>query len=548
MYDASRPKGKYDLGIFEKQDIDIICSGNHELYKRASVEFEYNTTVPSFKDNYLASNLDIIDAETGEQKPLAPRFKKFTTKNQGIRILAMGFLFDFANGADNVVVQDVEKTIKEQWFQGAIRDRDVDLFLVTGHVPLHSPEFEAVFKAIREQQWDTPIQFFGGHTHIRDYAKYDKKSYALESGRYLETIGFMSIDGLNTGGKKIKQSLLSAVSSLFTSVPASLKASGTPTYARRYIDNNLFSFHHHAGLNASAFATQRGLNVSADIHSARKKLELDYTYGCVPQTYWTNRAPFPSDTSVFSLVQDHILPEKVSQEDRMDVPRIILTNTGAIRFDIFEGKFTIDTMYTVSPFTSGFRFVKDVPWKVAQLLLKILNQDVPQLWPVELATEMRSLTPVSMNKQPSTNDQHSAGAQQQLFNSQFPKQRPLMHSADDDDDENLTPGYTTHDAAGSDGDDTVHSSIKFYKVPNCIQSQINFPQKKEGEVSTNDDGPETVDVVYNEFLEPYILLALKFLGTDYDQESTESYADGKTMTALLGEWVSENWKCDDGDE
>ena len=528
LYDASHPKGKYDLEIFSEQYIDVICSGNHELYKIASVEYEHNTTVPKYKDNYIASNLDFKDEKTGDKSPLAQRYKKFTTKNQGIRVLAFGFLFDFTNAANNVVVQNVEDTIKEKWFQDTIHDRDVDLFLVVGHVALHSPEYQAIYKAIRNQQWDVPIQFFGGHSHIRDYAKYDKKAYALESGRYMETIGFMSIDGLNKGGEEKKTSFLSSLiprSGAYSEMASSL------AFARRYIDNNLYSFYHHTSLNSTTFPTAHGRNVSTMISTARKKLNLDKTFGCAPQDYWTNRAPFPQEDSIFTLLQDQILPSKIRDDSREDIPRIVLSNTGAIRFDVFKGPFTIDTMYTVSPFTSGFRFVKDVPISVAKRLLQILNQEVPQLWPSDRTTELRAIAPVPASMQLPT---AAMNTDQQSYHPHS-KQIPLT-SKDD-----LTPGYTTKDDAGTDGDDTIHAPIKFYQVPNCIEARINFPA-----TSSDDENPQSVDVVYNSFIESYVLLALKFLGTDYNQESTGPYMEGKSMTQVIGEWVGENWPCDEG--
>ena len=523
LYDASHPKGKYDLDIFSEQQIDVICSGNHELYQIASIEYEHNTTVPNYKDNYLASNLDFKDVKTGEQSPLAQRYKKFTTKNQGIRILAFGFLFDFTNAAENIVVQKVEDTIKENWFQDAIHDRDVDLFLVVGHVALHSPEYQAIYKAIRNQQWDVPIQFFGGHTHIRDYAKYDNKAYALESGRYMETIGFMSIEGLNKGGKEKTP----FSSSLRPRSEVHAEIAATPTFSRRYIDNNLYSFYHHTSLNATTFATAHGRNVSSMISSARKKLNLDKTYGCAPQDYWTNRAPFPREDSIFTLLQDHILPTKINDDSRKDVPRIVLSNTGAIRFDVFRGPFTRDTMYTVSPFTSGFRFVKDVPISVAKRLLQILNQEVPQLWPSERTTELRAITPVSSSMQASTAS---------LIGDSYYRSSEQMPLTNKDD---LIPGYTTKDDAGTDGDDTIHAPIEFYQVPNCIESRIDFPA-----TASDDESPESVDVVYNSFIESYVLLALRFLGTDFGEESTAAYMEGKSMTEIIGEWVGENWACE----
>lgn len=240
LYDASEPKGKYTLKIVSEQDIDVLCTGNHELYHNRSANNEYQATVPNFKGNYLASNLDILDPETGERRPMAQRYRKFTTQNQGIRIMAFGFLFDFTMNSNNTFVQKVEDTVQEEWFKKAIQDREVDLFLVAGHASLRSPEFTRLFRAIRSQNWDTPIHFFGGHTHIRDYARYDSNAFAMESGRYMETIGFASIDGLAAGGKST--TIANAIPRSHNArYPRALTAS--PKFGRRYIDNNLFSFH-----------------------------------------------------------------------------------------------------------------------------------------------------------------------------------------------------------------------------------------------------------------------------------------------------------------
>ncbi|KAK4693171.1 hypothetical protein P7C71_g4181, partial [Lecanoromycetidae sp. Uapishka_2] len=520
LYDASDPKGKYTLDIFGEQDIDVICSGNHELYKSNSSENEFYQTVPNFLGSYLASNLDIFDPKTGEQRPLAQRFKKFTTKNQGIRVLAFGFLYDFTGNSNNTVVQKVEDTIKETWYQEAIRDREVDLFLVIGHVALRSTEFARIFRSIREQQWDIPIQFFGGHTHIRDYAKYDSKAYALESGRYMETIGFMSISGLSTGGRPVPNSS--------DAEDPYLKLASSPTFSRRYIDNNLFSFHHHTGLDENTFPTAHGRNVSSMIAKDRKLLKLDQTYGCAPRDYWTNRAPFPSKSSIFSWMQEEVLPDMIHDPERGSKPRIVLTNTGALRFDIFKGPFTVDTTYSVSPFTSGFRFIKDVPFSVAKQLLVILNQEVPQLWPASQSFAFKS--PESLGHVHWSDDR---------FLRSF-DQAPLGKS--DDQDTDLTPGYTTTDDAGSDGDDTIHAPITFYRVPNCLESRIDFPANEADSIEGAD--PATVDLIYVDFIESYILLALKFLGTDYDEGSTENYMEGQSMTEVIAEWVKGHWRCD----
>ena len=504
LYDASEPKGKYTFKILPTQHIDLICTGNHELYHRNSSEDEYLITVPAFKGAYIASNLKIQDPKTGDFVPFGPLYKKFRTKKRGINIMAFGFLFDFVSNYKNTLVQPVELAIKESWFQEAIRDRDVDLFLVIGHAPLRGPEFEAIFKEIRRQQWDTPIQFLGGHWHIRDYRKFDSKAYGLASGRYLETVGFQSIDGL--------------------ALDQQSKAFASPKFFRRYIDNNLFSFYHHSHRNASTFHSQQGRKVSRAIQTARKKLNLDERFGCATRDLWMNRAPYPSNGSIFSWLEEKVMPDVIKDDTRGDIPRVAITNTGGIRFDIFKGPFTRDAVYTLIPFTSGFRYIANVDLGIARKLLPLLNTETPvfssqsmsqalsTLAPIEQLFRLDDLT-VASGAFADSDHQHTLGKGPRLY-----------------------PGYTTKDDAGNEGDDTVHSPLSFYRVPNCIQSIIGVANMSEEHAK--------VDVVYNEFLEPWMLLAFRFLGLEFAKNDTAPYMEGADFTSLLADWIKKNWDND----
>src|SRR3569833_4040503 len=79
LYDASNPQGNYTYDIYREQEVDIICSGNHELYQAGTADREHQRTVPNFKNTYIASNLDYIDGKTGDRLPLAKRYRKFQT-------------------------------------------------------------------------------------------------------------------------------------------------------------------------------------------------------------------------------------------------------------------------------------------------------------------------------------------------------------------------------------------------------------------------------------------------------------------------------------
>jgi 2',3'-cyclic-nucleotide 2'-phosphodiesterase (5'-nucleotidase family) len=512
LYDGSSPKGKYTYDIFKEQHIDVLCTGNHELYKADAAEREYTKTVPNSHGNYLASNLDIIDPKSGERVPLAQRYRKFTTKNQGIRVLAFGFLFDFTGNSNNTFVQPVEETVKEDWFQQAIRE-DVDLFVVIGHVDLRAPEYKAIYTSIRSQKWDTPMQFFGGHSHIRNFISYDSNAYALESGRYMETIGWMAIDGISVGGKKKE----------FKD-----QASASINFKRRYIDNNLFGYYHHTGLNQSTFPTKHGREVSETIRKARKAMGLDNRFGCAPQDYFLNRAEYPSNSSILSWIDQQVLPDILVGENRTEIPRMAILNSGGIRFDIFEGPFTKDTVLIVLPFMNRFQYIKDVPYSAAKGLLTVLNSggqvfESASLRPWLLAPPEQISIKEDILFSEFNENRHSSAVEQS----------PLGHQSDNEP--SLVPGYTTKDDAGDDGDDTLHSPISFYRVPNCVQSNIAFPA--EGD-------PETVDLVFLDFIQPFILLALRFLGQKYSTSDVLPYIGEQSFTSLLEGWVKEHWSSD----
>lgn len=502
LYDASTPKGVYQYDIYAEQDVDIICTGNHELYQLYSADREHNTTTKNYKNNYVASNLDYLDPETGEQTPMAPRYRKFKTKNQGIEVIAMGFLFDFLGNANNTVVQPVEDTVNEEWFQNVIKERP-DIFVIVGHIGLRMEEFEIIFKALRKEDWNTPVAIFGGHAHVRDARSYGSRSLAMASGRYLETIGWMSVDGITKRGD------------------AKTSAEASVTFTRKYIDNNLYGMYYHTGLNETTFHTEHGKNVSKAIEVARTSLGLDYKFGCAPQTYWMTRAKFPHEDSLYTLIQNEVFPDIIVNQDRKNKSRVALMNTGGIRFDIFQGPFTKDSMYIVSPFVSGFRYIPDVPYKVADKVIVLLNSGGTILGD-GLATKYMAI-PEQMFPMPlataTDEDPHLELRDIQEPLNGHPK---------------LISGYITNDDISKDGDDTVHDPISIYPQPNVIQAEINFPK---------DSKPEFVDFVFIDFIQPWIIPALKFSGGDYSAADIKEYMNG-TFTTKLGEWAIHHWGDD----
>ncbi|PHH53568.1 Uncharacterized protein YHR202W [Ceratocystis fimbriata CBS 114723] len=535
LYDGSVPKGQYTYNIYRQQDVDLICTGNHELYQRQTAENEYEIQVPNFSDRYVASNLDYIDSDTGKRQPFAQRYRRFKTKNRGIDVVAFGFIFDFTGNQNNTVVQRVEDTIKEEWFQDAIRLRP-DIFVVVGHIGLRMPELKAIYTAIRQQNWHIPIVFFAGHAHVRDATSFDSKAYAIASGRYFETVGWMSIDGLQKADPKPKTEPEAG-----SGIEIDLLSTA---FTRRYLDNNLFGYYYHSGLNESTFHTEKGLATTQLIYKARKDLGLDKKLGCAPKSLWMSRVPYPHNNSIYSWLANESLPGIFYNAERANKPRIGLLNTGGVRFDIIRGKFSYDSLFNVTPFTNKIVYIQDVPYAIAKKILAIINSSGPVLTTTAAVQDVRYMGPpevwagkdlgignaaatshvVAAADQGSTGNAAAAAGQVPLAASQKP-------SGD------LSAGYTTKDDLGNDGDDTKHAPIAYYSSPNCIQSTSGF--------NDTDDAaePNIVDVVFIDFLKPWVLAATKFAGGDYTENDVKLYSKD-TFSESFGKWVSENWKGD----
>jgi hypothetical protein len=250
-----------------------------------------------------------------------------------------------------------------------------------------------------------------------------------------------------------------------------------------------------------------------------------------------SRAPYPHDDSIYTWLEKEVLPETLKNEPRGDGdrPAVAVLNTGAIRFDIFKGPFTQDTMWIISPFTNEFRYVKNVPYDKVQLIMEVLNKQPQVLASSSEETfdgvnalgppaQVKHLDSVFANPEPSNEwpGLDMAGTGQMPLSAENPSGA-------------VVPGYTTQDDAGDDGDDTIHSPISFYRVPNVFQATLSANASAT---------PETVDLVYIEFLQSYLTLAAKFAQLDLDfAKESESYMPGSTLTDLVLEWVGKNWPC-----
>lgn len=263
--------------------------------------------------------------------------------------------------------------IKESWFTEALASKEpVDLFILFGHNPVRPTDSASTFKlvldAIRASHAKTPIQVLGGHSHIRDFAVYDDSAVGIESGRYCETLGWMSVSGFdssNSGFKGVKNP--HGVPN--PSRPAKEGSKSPFVYSRRYLDWNRKTFLYHSKQTEKTYDYHSGLRVTGDITKVRDELKLGQVYGCAPQDYCIDCAPFTDPKNIFPGVIYPAVSAVVLNETRKDKSRIILGNTGAIRFDLHKGPFTYDDNFIVAPFRDVFLYIADVPFDKASAVL-----------------------------------------------------------------------------------------------------------------------------------------------------------------------------------
>ncbi|EOA84911.1 uncharacterized protein SETTUDRAFT_137105 [Exserohilum turcica Et28A] len=545
LSDATTPNGNVSNAIFENIDYDLLTIGNHELYVTEIAYETFSNFSKVYGDKYLTSNVQIINPATGQFEYIGAQYRYFTTE-QGLRIMAFGVLFDFTGNSNVSKVIKAADMVKESWFQHAVNFTEpIDLFVVTGHNPVRttasSSTMGTVFKAIRSIRPDTPIQFFGGHTHIRDFTVYDNKATGLESGRYCETLGWLAMSGIHSATGKAPQkpkgvpnpSRPAVVQKRTGNLSARSVPSSSTVYERRYLDWNRNTFEYHAEGSQryyKAFDTPHGVEVTSEITTERAKLNLTNLYGCAPATYCQYCKPFLAEGNIFKLLQT-ALATVVVNETRKDTARFIIINTGSVRFDLAEGPFTYDDSFIVSPFKDVFQYIADVPYEQASKVLDILNAGPYQRKKRDLESTDFGFSPILADRDtcidPPLTHQYEGHTRRSRQSGRLIRRQSTAP----------TPGYTTTDDFGTDGDDTIHSRIPNYSQPNDLQANASFPL--DGSM------PKSVDLVFLDFIASYIINALNEpdVGGNFSLSQVSNYIDGNfTTNSYLPAYAKIAWQ------
>ena len=433
--DATDPNGKFTLPIFKQLPYDLLSIGNHELYTTEIANDTYHNFAPNWGGRYVTSNVDFYD--NGIQKPFSQRYAYYQTKF-GIRIMSFAFIFNFTGNSNASVVTPVGEAVQQSWFLEQVQRTDIDLFLVAGHITLRkSTEWNLIYSAIRQHHPSTPIQIFGGHRHVRDAVAWDASAIGTAAGRYCETVGWTTVDGLPANVTQAKSPMGKGMISITKSMPGynfSQPASSNLTYSRQYLDFNRPTFEKHTESTAQAFNTSYGLGITNNITSDINSLpELSEVLGCSPDSYYLSRFPISDPRSLLNYLTTTVFPAVVYAEGRntSDYPRIILTNTGGFRYDLLKGAFTIDNAYQVNPYQNLWQYMT-APWGVAKNVLLNLQTD-------------------KVYKRQASNE------------TQFNSTSGLYETA----------GYVTEDDFGSDGDNTIHFDQGSAGTPHYVAANVS---------------------------------------------------------------------------
>ncbi|KAG6840041.1 hypothetical protein C0991_009414 [Blastosporella zonata] len=459
---------------------------SHELYNYSVTLDVHQNFVPKFNGRYLTSNVNITLPGASGSVPIGSRYAKFKTR-KGRKVTSLGVLFDFTGGAKGTSVQKVADMVKELWFAEAIKE-EPDLFLLAGHMPVSKSDsldkWPLIFDAIRALHPYTPIMILGGHTHIRDCTQYDGRSMALESGRYMETIGTLDVyDDLYPSSL---YQLIPDRCSIAAKLDHKTEASQNPeniVFSRRYLDPNRVTYEYHTGVKDNKFDTTLGLWITSGLKALADKFGLNFVYGIAKRDYTTNQSPYPSEGSSLSLFVEKALPVALGiNNTRNNIPNVIIANSGSQRFNIYTGPFTKNDQLTASFYPDQFLYIPEVRLSDARKVLAALNGG--------RAPPTRRGTDAAQTK---ADDLQYVDERYKAWLQDMDKRGGVERR----EAQNQTLGYVTSDSCPGVGDDIAHAPLPYYPLPKFVNSV--FPDVAED---------ATIDVVFIDYIEARVVAFL----------------------------------------
>ncbi|OJJ70260.1 hypothetical protein ASPBRDRAFT_156939 [Aspergillus brasiliensis CBS 101740] len=521
LSDLTTPEGQVSNKLFRTLDYDLLTIGNNDLYHPDVTDEIVEDIVSYYGSYYLSSNVKV--EINGTDVPIGEKYRYITT-DHGLRIMAFGLTVQDFKAPDNVHVYGYEDIIKEDWFKNAT-SQPVDLYLLIGHADIgQSCKIKTKYQGdqnplmcmkdwFRQNKPEIPLQVLGGHSHTRNFICYDSGSSGLESGRYSDTVGWVALSGVapsNTwNGSKTMTDVPMPTNTCKPHNPTSSSSPQKTVHLdRRYLDFNRQTFAYHAigatGPDVPAdFDTPFGKKVTKEIQATRHDLNLTTELGCAPRSYYIASSPYNCPDNIYTLVRSALN----TTVNRDNTSRLIIFNTYGIRYDLYQGPFTVGDAETVSSYADVFLYLADVPYEDAKTLECKLNGKKSSTCDYEEPKEDCKSNSLELSASP------YAG---------YSQQNVLSHHARDLN-VNLNPGHVTKDDFGDCsassvdcGDDTLHiPRVEKYAHPYYLQVKGDIDEGKT----------KTVDVVFTEDMQKNVLDLLK-----RKKEEVKNYMDKSFTT------------------
>ncbi|XRM44285.1 hypothetical protein ABZX51_007432 [Aspergillus tubingensis] len=525
LSDVSTPEGQISNPIFRYLDYDLLTIGNNDLYDPEVTERIQVDIADYYTERYLTSN--VLVEENGKNTSIGEKYRYITTKH-GLRIMAFGFTLQDFKAPKTVHVQGYEEITEEDWFKEAL-NQPADLYLLIGHADIgQSCKIETKYQGdqnplicmknwFRENKPETPLQILGGHSHVRNFTCYDSGSSGLESGRYSDTVGWLALSDVApsdtwNGSKTMTDVPMPTRTCTPHNPTSSSSMEKTVRLDRRYLDFNRQTFAYHAlGVTGpdvpASFDTPTGQYVTNDIEGTRSQYNLTTELGCAPQSYYIASSPYNCPDNIYTLVRSAL--NATVHGNNSDSARLIIFNTYGIRYDLYQGPFTVGDAFTVSSYADVFYYIADVPYDdITKQLQKKLNE--------YKGTDPDYEEPKKDcgSKGVRFSTSRYAGASQQSV---------LTSHASDPHDHN--PGHVTKDdfgdcsASSEDcGDDTLH-------IPRLENEPHPYYMQVKGNIDENET--RTVDVVFTSDIQKKII---EFLGLTDKDPVVKPYMDESFTT------------------
>ena len=397
----------YLIPLLEKMPWDAINVGNHELYKHSVIE---SMTRPGgfiewWGPRYLSSNV-LKSPESVEQLPELIGNPYRLLRGQYSTVLAFGFLYNMqGQGNDaSVQIQRVQDAVREEWFEealtaGALNPNDkYDAILVLAHMDFQDELVDVILDRIRHfVDDDMPVQFVTGHSHIRGFEKPDNFSLSFEAGKYLDTIGFVSLPTQTTireaAAAKAEAAEQTSVTTFPTTTnptvttieenPGSLRKlaeNSTALWDHRdefrhmYIDGKYDSLADALGITRMQLVTEDGIELTNFINKVKQEIGLNRIVGCINEDYMLEKS-LEEDGSLYGLFCNQVIPHvfPFHEPETGGNPIVFMVSKDSFRYSLFAKELILDEVIAVSPFNDTLFQLSNIPGYIMDALNSTMN-------------------------------------------------------------------------------------------------------------------------------------------------------------------------------